>query len=66
MLQAGYAGGLLFIVPAGDIVRRRPFVLLLILGTAIMVSDTLFLPPWHMADLHSGLDAHLLSPFRRS
>ncbi|KAL3439702.1 major facilitator superfamily domain-containing protein, partial [Aspergillus insuetus] len=34
--QAGYAAGLIFICPMGDIVRRRPFVLLLTFVTATM------------------------------
>ncbi|KAL4773276.1 major facilitator superfamily domain-containing protein [Aspergillus nidulans var. acristatus] len=34
--QAGYAAGLVFICPAGDMVRRRPFVLLLTFITATM------------------------------
>lgn len=32
--QAGYAGGILFLCPMGDLVRRRPFVLSLMLFTA--------------------------------
>ncbi|KAL4789172.1 major facilitator superfamily domain-containing protein [Aspergillus venezuelensis] len=34
--QAGYAAGLIFICPMGDMVRRRPFVLLLTFVTATM------------------------------
>ncbi|ORY62586.1 major facilitator superfamily domain-containing protein [Pseudomassariella vexata] len=36
IMQAGYAGGLLFIVPLGDIMRRRPMVLGLMLATAVI------------------------------
>jgi predicted MFS family arabinose efflux permease len=38
LMQSGYAGGLLFICPAGDMVRRRPFILIIISATALMVS----------------------------
>ncbi|KAF4338546.1 dityrosine transporter [Fusarium beomiforme] len=36
LLQSGYAAGLIFVLPLGDILERRPFIIALVLATATM------------------------------
>ncbi|KAF4978795.1 hypothetical protein FZEAL_4885 [Fusarium zealandicum] len=36
LMQAGYAAGLVFVLPLGDILERRPFIISLILATATL------------------------------
>ncbi|KAF5669828.1 dityrosine transporter [Fusarium heterosporum] len=36
LLQSGYAAGIIFVLPLGDILERRPFIIALVLATATM------------------------------
>lgn len=42
LLQTGYATGLLFIVPVGDLVPRRPMIISLVFVTSMIVSRDSF------------------------
>lgn len=42
LLQTGYATGLLFIVPVGDLVARRPMIISIVFVTSMIVSRNSF------------------------
>jgi predicted MFS family arabinose efflux permease len=56
LMQSGYAAGLLFICPVGDILRRRPFILGLIWFTATVVSQRAIVSQTEYLTVPSGLD----------
>jgi predicted MFS family arabinose efflux permease len=53
--QAGYALGLLFIVPAGDIVRRRPLLTGLLACCALTLAASALAPGLLLLDVAAGL-----------
>src|SRR5690348_16542259 len=53
--QAGYALGLLFIVPAGDIMRRRPLLTALLACCALTLAASALAPSLLVLDVAAGL-----------
>jgi predicted MFS family arabinose efflux permease len=53
--QAGYALGLLFIVPAGDIIRRRPLLTALLACCALTLAASALAPSLLVLDVAAGL-----------